>query len=260
MPTALGAGNPRIAATRALLAKDGRAAAGRYAFEGETLLAEAARSGVALDEIFVTPERYAASDLVRRFEADGTPVYLVEPRLIRRISDVETPSGIVATTAIPRRSAAELLAEGGLGLLLADVSDPTNVGTLLRSAEAFGITSAIFGDRGADPYLPKVVRGAMGAHFRLRLAVAGPEALDGYGEPVIGLEAGGTPLDAEPWPRACLLAVGNERHGLGRFRDRCTALRAIPMDGAAESLNAAVAGSIALYEASKPLKAAAEHA
>lgn len=257
MPTALGASNPRIAATRALLAKEGRAAARRFAFEGETLLAEAERSGATVREIFATPERYGSSEAVRAWERRGTPVYLIEQRTLRKISDVETPSGVVAVSDIPQFSTADLL-DAPLVLLLADLGDPANAGTLLRTAEAFGVDAVLFGDRGVDPYLPKVVRGGMGAHFRLRIAFAAPADLEGREAHVIGLEGGGEPLTAAPWPIPTVLAVGNERHGLGRFRAVCGGFRQVPMRGRAESLNAAVAGAIGLYEASKPLNAQKE--
>jgi TrmH family RNA methyltransferase len=138
---------------------------------------------------------------------------------------------------------------------LADVNAPGNAGTLLRSAEAFGITRVICGSRGAEPHLPKVVRGAMGAIFRLRIAVATPADLNAVlGDwEVTGLAAEGEPLDRLHWHSHSLLLVGNERHGLGPWQALCTRRAAIAMRGAAESLNAGVAGSIALYEATKRL-------
>ena len=131
--------------------------------------------------------------------------------------------------------------------------DAGNAGTLLRSAEAFGTAGVIVGSLGAEPHQPKVVRSAMGALFRLPLAVADPKALSGLldGWEVTGLAAAGEPLHGLPWGQRSIVAVGNERHGLGRWESLCTRLGAIPMSGKAESLNAAIAGSIALYEASK---------
>ncbi len=143
------------------LQRKGRAQAGRFAFEGPTLLAEARKGGVPILEIYATEAAYAAAPLVAEVEASGTPVFIVDDRAARKISDLETPTGIVAVTPLRLRPAAELMR--GAVLLLADLNDPGNAGTLLRSAEAFGASGAIFGSLGVDPFHPKVVRGAMGA-------------------------------------------------------------------------------------------------
>ena len=139
--------------------------------------------------------------------------------------------------------------------MLADVGDPANAGTLLRSADAFGCAGAVCGSLGVDPYHPKVVRGSMGAVFRLKLAVSDPPALANAaaaaGVRVLGLTAKGGSLRDEPWDRPAALVVGHERHGLGRWEACCESLLGIPMAGTAESLSAAVAGSIALYEATR---------
>lgn len=255
MPTSLGAHNARIDAARDLLTKKGRKAQGRFSFESPTLLQEARDAGVAIEEIYVTREAYdrAAASLAQ-IENDGVPVYLVDERAMRRISDVETPSGVVAVAPVRLLAVEAVLARSGVVLLLADVSDPGNVGTLLRTAEAFGVAGVIAGSLGAELHLPKVVRSAMGALFRLPLASADPGSLAGsLGDwHVTGLSAQGEAAGALTWPQPALLAVGNERHGLGRWEALCTRLASIPMAGKAESLNAAVAGAIALYEATKP--------
>jgi TrmH family RNA methyltransferase len=113
----------------------------------------------------------------------------------------------------------------------------------------------IFGSRGVEPHNPKVVRAAMGAIFRQRIAVVTPADLHAVlGDwDVVGLTAAGDALDAVRWHHRSALVVGNERHGIGPWEALCTRFAAIPMHGQAESLNAAVAGSIALYEASKRL-------
>ncbi|MGH8164904.1 MAG: TrmH family RNA methyltransferase, partial [Rhodanobacteraceae bacterium] len=144
-----------------------------------------------------------------------------------------------------------LLSEPGVVLVLADLNDPGNAGTLVRSAEAFGVTRVVFGSLGAHPHHPKVVRAAMGSIFRARLAVATPGELAGRGWAATGLAAEGGPLDGAFTAERSLLVVGHERHGLGEWNALCAQTAAIPMTGRAESLNAAIAGSIALYEASR---------
>lgn len=253
MPTLLGAHNARLDRARDLLTKKGRKEQGRFSFEGPTLLREAREAGVAIDAVYATRNSFERIEAIAALEREGVPVYIVDERAMGRISDVETPSGIVAVAPIGLKPVHEVLARRGLVLLLADVTDPGNVGTLLRTAEAFGVAGVLAGSLGADPYLPKVVRSAMGALFRMPIAQAGPEEVQGLldGRAVTGLSTRGEPLANLRWPSGTLLAVGNERHGLGRWSPLCTRLAAIPMPGQAESLNAAVAGAIALYEATK---------
>lgn len=255
MPTALGAHNRRLAYPRSLLTKKGRRESGRFAFEGATLLAEAASNGVRIEEIYATTEAYEKTPLIRDLESSAVPVFLIDAQSMRKISDVETPSGIVGIAPIGVHDTATLLAQPGLVLLLADVNDPGNAGTLLRSASAFGVDRAIVGSLGADPFSPKVVRAAMGALFSLRVAVASPgevrRSLARWN--VVGLEARGERLGDFEWGERTVLAVGSERRGLGAWRDLCARFCAIPMRPGAESLNANVAGSIALYEATKRL-------
>jgi len=253
MPLALGAQNARVNAARDLLEKGGRAAHRAYAIEGATLLEEARRSGVAVRELYVTGSGAAASPEVARLEAAGVPTYLLADRTFAKISDVETPTGILAVIDLPSAPLVSLFEGPGLVLGVADLADPGNLGTLLRAAEAFGAKGALIGDLGVDPFHPKVVRAGMGAHFRLPIVVGTPEALEpvmvGAGVQGIGLAASGASLRALTWPERALMVVGHERHGLGRWAPLCPTVAGIPMAPRAESLNAGVAGSIALYEA-----------
>lgn len=136
-------------------------------------------------------------------------------------------------------------------LLLAGVADPGNAGTLVRSAEIFGVDSVLFAEGGVEPYNPKVVRGSMGAIFRERLAMIDPDAVIDLAHQhafrVVAAEQRGVPLDAYSFSERSILVVGNERHGFGAMRVWDDAV-AIPQSGLGESLNAAVAGSIVLYE------------
>jgi RNA methyltransferase, TrmH family len=254
MPIRLGAHAGRLTRARALRTRKGRREQGRFAFEGPTLLAEAQRSGTRIDELYVTAGAYAATPLVRALEAGGTPTYEISDASVAKLSDVETPTGIVAV-ASTRLAPGVLPPDGdGVVLVLGDVGDPANAGALLRSAEAFGALAVVFGALGVDPYHPKVVRGAMGALFRLPLGLAEPTQLAARaaetGFTIVGLRPDGDPLRGFSWPARCALVVGHERRGLDRWTAVCGDFAGIPMEPGAESLNAAIAGSIALYEAS----------
>lgn len=221
------------------------------------LLEEAHSAGLSIEELYSTPAGYEATPRVRELDARGIPTFIVDPQSAATISDLETPSGILAVAPVRLEPAEELFRRGGPLLVLADIGDPANAGTLLRSADAFGCRGVVFGPLGVDPYHPKVVRGAMGALFRLGIAVAEPqavaEAAAATGVTLLGLCARGVPLHDAEWTGAAALVLGNERHGLGRWESICAQMLAIPMKGRAESLSAGVAGSIALYEASRRL-------
>lgn len=148
-------------------------------------------------------------------------------------------------------------AEAPFLLVLDHLQDPQNLGALMRSAEVAGVTGLIIPRDRAAPVTPAVVRASSGAAEHLRVAVAGNlgqavDALRAHGVRVIGLEA--VP-EARPWTEVALggplaLVVGSEGEGLTRIiRKRCDALMRLPVKGRVNSLNAAVAGAIALFEA-----------
>jgi TrmH family RNA methyltransferase len=257
MPTPLGAHADRLTGVAALKTVKGRRESGRFAFEGATLLDEAYRSGAPIEELYVTQTAYEATPLIHELDAAGTPTFVVDDRTAAKLSDVTTPGGILAVAPVRLHSAEALLAGAveGTALLLADLNDPGNAGTLLRSADAFGAIGVLFGRLGVDPYHPKVVRGAMGALFRLKLGVVEPaeaaSAAAATGFTLLGLSAGGAPLSGLEWPARRILVVGHERRGLGRWEGAVSRRVGIAMAGPVESLNAAIAGSIALYEAAK---------
>jgi TrmH family RNA methyltransferase len=248
--TLAGAHADRVMRVRDLQAVKGRKEHGRFAFEGPTLLEEALRSGVEIEELFVTQGVLDANAEVRMLDTSGTPVFVVDDRTAAKISDLETPTGLVAVAAQRPADLATLL-RNRLTLALADLSDPGNVGTLMRSAEAFGAQGVVLGSLGVDPYHPKTVRGAMGAAFRLPLAVASAQAFAAAaheaGVTVVGLAARGEDIAAIDLGERTVLLVGHERRGLGAWEHPGMRRAGIPMAGTAESLNAAVAGSIGLY-------------
>ena len=253
MATRVGNRAERLGAVRALRTVKGRREQARFAFEGTTLLAEAAAAEFPIAELYATESAYDATPLLRELEAGGTQVFIAGEDAAAGLSDVATPSGVIGVSPAAFEPLDELLRRPPPLLVLADLNDPANAGTLLRSADAFGCVGVAFGRAGVDPYHPKVVRGSMGAIFRLRIALATPAGLaqaaqDG-GVRVLGLAAGGQPISGEHWQGRQALVVGHERRGLGDWEGACERVLSIPMRGNAESLTAAVAGSIALYEA-----------
>jgi TrmH family RNA methyltransferase len=256
VPIELSPKNPRVALVRELLTPAGRREQRRFAAEGPTLLAEAQRSGLRPLEIYATAAVLTAGDgPVSGYEAAGVPVYAVTDQAFGRMSDVASWSGVLGVFALPERSAAEVLARPGAVLLLAGVNDPGNAGTLVRSAEAFGAAGVVFGRGGAEPYGPKVVRASMGSIFRLPVAEADPSELiaaaQASGRPIVATDLDGEDLHEAGLPANAILAIGNERRGVRDWLPRWDRAVRIPQRDAAESLNAAVAGSIVLYESSR---------
>lgn len=255
MPLSLGRHSPQLKAVQALLTNKGRNEQQRFSFEGLTLLSEAQASGVRPEALYVTQLAYRSHPSIAQMESSGSSVYIVDERTLARLSDLETPSGVLAVTAVRLMPVEALLIQSNRVLLLADLNDPGNAGTLMRSAEAFGLRGVIFGGSGVQPHHPKVVRSAMGAFFRMNMAVASPTPVEAaahkHGFSVVGSDARGEPIDRMVFPERTIIAVGQERQGLARWTSICDRLVGIRMSGQVESLNAAVAGSIMLYEASK---------
>ncbi|MDB5070036.1 MAG: methyltransferase [Candidatus Eremiobacteraeota bacterium] len=256
MPTDLSPHNPRIALVRELLDPAGRREQRRFTAEGPTLLAEAERSGLQPIEMYAADRGLEAGrDLAERYERSGIRVYHVSDQAFARMSDVSTWSGLLGVFELPRHTASDIVARPGTVLLLAGVNDPGNAGTLVRSAEAFGAAGVLFGRGGADPFGPKVVRAAMGSLFRLPVAVVDAEELlalaAAAGRPVVAADVDGEDLGVAGIPPNAVVAVGNERRGVRGWLPRWDRAVRIPQRPATESLNAAVAGSIVLYEAAR---------
>jgi len=253
VPVPLSPHNPRFAAARDLRTARGRREEGAYAIEGPTLLAEAARSGIRPRELFGTPAALSRLDLV--FYEAAMPVWQLDERAFARLSDLETPSGLLAVLPLPEITAADVLARPGVVLLLAGVADPGNAGTLVRAAEAFGAAGVLFGVGGADPYAPKVVRAAMGSLFRLPVATVAaeelPELAAAAGRTLLATELEGEDLRVVGIPAHAVVGIGNEKRGVRDWLAGWDSAIRIPHLGPAESLNAAMAGSIVLYEAAR---------
>lgn len=188
--------------------------------------------------------------------------HAVSERALRAASDTVNPQGIVAVFPFVEREPS-LPATPHLGLVLDYVQDPGNMGTLLRTAEAAGVHVVWVTPSSVDIYNPKVVRSAMGAHFRLyiqhgRSWASIVSALGDFGagpDRIFCTDASAErPYDLVDWTLPSALVVSNEAHGLSaeaiaycKNAQRIT----IPMSGGTESLNAAVAGAVVLFEAAR---------
>jgi RNA methyltransferase, TrmH family len=231
--------NPRLKALRRLQTKRGRAASGRFVAEGEDLMAAASNAGWRPLEAY----RLAGAQV----GIEGEEFVDVQRAALGSVSVLG--SGTRAVGVYEQRWSQPA---GSLCVYLHGVGDPGNVGTIVRSAQAFGASCVIVGPRCADPYAPKAVRASMGAVFAVALA-RGSEAEQLPGVRVALCAHEGEPLQevlAAVGGQALTLLVGAEREGLpAELVAACEHEARIEI--ASESLNAAMAATVALYETTR---------
>ena len=242
--------NELIKGLKALRERKGRQEAGRFLVEGEVMIREALKCGLAVREA-VAEESHGA--LAEELAALGARACLVPRSLLESVSDTRTPQGICAAFDLPvplplDRAPARIVALDG-------TQDPGNVGTIWRTADAAGIGGILFGGGCADPLSPKVQRAAMGSGFRVPFLLAEELgeallALKVRGWRVIASDLHGQDFYAHPDPGGRFaLVIGNEARGISDdVRGAADLLLKLPMRGGAESLNAAVAAGIMMYE------------
>lgn len=232
---------------RALHRRREREGAGFYLAEGLRLLEELSTAPRAVRFLFVLEER------IDQIEGlfPTTPIAVVGAREFEQLSATEAGQGCGAVVEMPEPPSFDDVAETPGPILYLDrLADPGNLGTILRSADWFGIRTILLAPDSVDLYNPKTVRAAMGSH--LRLLVRGDvtvEMLEELGRPLVALDADADQrLGEHPLPADAVIAIGSEAHGLApELRERAH-LVAIPQGGGGESLNAAVAAGIVMWE------------
>lgn len=254
--------NPRVLAARKLLKRSERKATGRFLVEGPVAVGEALAAGAVI-ELFVDREGPSVGEVVEEAERNSVPLHAVTAGVIEALSDAATPQGIVAVAAAPA-APADVLDDSDLVLVLAEVRDPGNAGTLIRSSAAAGAGAIVFVTGSVDPLNAKTVRASAGALFSIPMVVdlalgEAVERLRAAGLRIVGAQAGAdTALDEVDMRRPLALVVGNESWGLPEgSRQLLDEVVGIPMPGGAESLNAGIAGSILLFEAVRQRRAGA---
>jgi TrmH family RNA methyltransferase len=269
--------NPHIQLLRALHTPKGREQHAAFLVEGPHLLVAAFEAGITPRLIVYDPDALGKSAEGRRLlgqieaaGAAGAEVFEAAPAAIDRAADTHTPQGIVAAVATADVAATKVRARRRgrmrpILLMLDAIADPGNLGTILRSALAADADEVALAPGCADPFNPKVLRAGAGAHFRLPVReLASWEAVR---ELLRGAPAVRQMLAAESSGRAAYsecdltlrtaLIVGNESRGLSPEAQKLvTQAVSIPMYNHVESLNAAVAASVILFEAARQRRAA----
>lgn len=233
--------NNRIKKARKLLTKKYRETS--YLVAGWHLFEEAQSSGADIVQIFATPE---AADRV----AHLGQVVQVSEEVLKSLSELPSPQGIVAEVAMPDQTGLDL--SQGRWLLLEDVQDPGNVGTMIRTADAAGLAGVLLTPGCADIYNQKTLRAMQGSHFHLPIYRLSLEELLTLEHPPIlasSLDKGSVDYRQVDWPGSAILAMGNEGQGISQALVTASQqLVHIPMPGQAESLNVAVACGILVFQ------------
>jgi TrmH family RNA methyltransferase len=247
--------NVKVKHARSLSLKKNRAAFRQFGAEGIRVIEEAERAGIIPALVFFEPATIAANiragNLLKRLQARTREVYAVTPDVLDLLSQTEKPQGIVAIYPFPDLP---LPPAPKFVLVLDAVRDPGNVGAILRTAWATGIDAVLFAPGTADRFNPKIIRAAMGAHFFLPVAAQSWNEIARTLEPVsrvyLAHPRGKQTYTSADWTWPCALIIGSEASGSSAEAERLATSRvSIPMPGNAESLNAAVAAGILLFEA-----------
>ncbi len=250
--------NPRIKkVVKLLTSAKARQESGLFVAEGMRLCSDVLASKITIEALFFTAqakERYGEKlTSLRHFARE---CFQVEEKVFEKMGDTATPQGVLALCRIPNMGGA--IKPDGLYIAMEKVADPSNLGAVARSAEAFGIDGIILGGSGCDPFSPKALRASMGALVRLPVFIY-PDFCGAIGEmqaagarAIATVVRDGESLTDFTFKKGDIVLIGNEAEGLSSEATRiCNARVTIPMSGRAESLNAATAATVFIWEMTK---------
>ena len=261
--------SPRVKAARQLAKRAFRQRARSFLAEGPQSVGAALESGAEITELFVTaPAASRHGGLVAAADRRGAPVHQVSGEVMAELAQTVTPQGLLAVCRFIDIPVSRLAAaRPGLVVILANVRDPGNAGTVLRTADAAGADGVVFAGASVDPYNGKCVRAAAGSLFHLPVVAGAPldaaiSALRGAGLAILAADGGGPARLDDPALAARLAGpaawlFGNEAWGLPAdllaLADEAVA---VPIYGQAESLNLAAAAAVCLYASAREQRAA----
>lgn len=221
-----------------------------FLVEGPRMFFEVPRER--LQEVYLTPE----FEERHREKLAGYRYEIISDNVCRHLSDTTTPQGVIALVEQQEITLGDLLKKekDPCFFLLENLQDPGNLGTIIRTGEAAGVTGIIMNRETVDPYNPKVIRSTMGAIFRVPFVIVDDfeETLSKFKQENISTYAAhlsGKTFYQYDYKKGCAFFIGNEGNGLSdALTDRADYKIKIPMKGQVESLNAAIASTILMYE------------
>ena len=232
-----------------------------FVIEGIKIIEEAILNNIGLKYIFITDKFQSTPEGISFYESiqhNKNLIHITE-NLFKEISDTENSQGIIGIAQFQIFNLEDLINKDNQSLIFLDgLQDPGNLGTIIRTCDAFNLDGIILGEGSVDPYNPKVVRATMGSIFRVPLVVSNNslETLSKLQESKIKILATSletnSPIYDIDYKEGFALVIGNESKGVDQeILKLSDQLIKIPMPGFAESLNAGVAASIIMYEAMK---------
>lgn len=235
--------NPKVTAWKALKDRKGRRESGCFLVEGRKMVEEALASSFDVETVLVQEGMELPDGLTM-------PVYELPAHVLAAVCDTKTPQGIAAVVRMKEQSAL-----GKHIVVLDGVQDPGNVGTIIRTADAAGLDGVLLSTQCADVFSPKVLRATMGSIFRMNLRTTDDlpgelTKLREKGYSILSSQLDGTPFyEREKVAEQFALIIGNEGNGVSeQVQQTATHRVRLPMRGGAESLNAAIAAAIMMYE------------
>lgn len=229
----------------------------RFVIEGVRLCEEALKNGCEIDYCVYSAtaiEKY--SEIVKQLQLISKHTLCVENRIFCALSDTKTPQGVLCVVkTLDKSTHFDKIKKNGIILALDNIQDPSNLGTTLRTADALGISGVVLSSDCCDIYSPKVVRGSMGAIFRIPFIITDSlvDFISDFNS--VGtsfacvLDKDAVTINQAKFTRPVLSVIGNEGNGVSKcVIDACSQKLYIPMKNNAESLNAAVAASIIMWE------------
>ena len=242
--------NQKVTTWKSLKERKGRRETGCFLVEGRKMVEEALASAVPVEAVLVDADRMGEFTL-----PGNLPVYTMPGHVLAAVCDTKTPQGIAAVVHM-----AEVEMTGKRFVAMDGVQDPGNVGTIIRTADAAGFEGVILSSQCADVFSPKVLRATMGSIFRMGVRVTDdlPGLLTGMvqeGASVLSSQLDGEPFyQHSPLNERFVLVIGSEGNGVtDEVKAVATHQVKLPMRGGAESLNAAVAAGIMMYELTRDM-------
>ena len=242
--------NPKVTTWKSLKDRKGRRETGCFLVEGRKMVEEALASAFPVEAVLVDADRADEFVLPPHIQAYSMPGHV-----LAAVCDTKTPQGIAAIVRM-----AEVPLNGSRLVALDGVQDPGNVGTIIRTADAAGFDGVILSTQCADVFSPKVLRATMGSVFRMGIRVTDnlPRVLTDMvqaGASVLSSQLDGEPFyQRSPLNERFVLVIGSEGNGVtDEVKEVATHKVKLPMRGGAESLNAAVAAGIMMYELTRDM-------